>query len=379
MSTLRQIASRNLINIPGWRTRRKIVVFESDDWGSIRMPSKDTFNECLKKGYRVDRNVFSRYDSLTSEEDLNLLFDLLLSFTDTNGNHPVITANCLVANPDFEKIRESDFSQYHYELITDTFQKYPKHKNCFKIWKEGIKLNIFKPQSHGREHLNVSRFMHDLKTGDEDAHFAFENKMPGIFKRNAVELGNKYIESLEHSDNNDKIEKAVIVSEGLKLFKELFGFSSKSFTPSNYTWDPYLEQKLKNMDVQFIQGSKCQYVPKGGYSGFRSRYHYLGERNTLDQIYITRNVYFEPSLDESNDCTYTALKQIDTAFKWHKPAIISMHRINFVGFIDQKNRDRTLLFLRELIKIILQRWPDTEFLSTEDFSKLLLSSENQQI
>lgn len=30
---------KNFSNLPGWRTNRKIVVIESDDWGSIRMPS----------------------------------------------------------------------------------------------------------------------------------------------------------------------------------------------------------------------------------------------------------------------------------------------------------------------------------------------------
>jgi len=27
---------RYIANIPGWRTNRKIIVIESDDWGSIR-------------------------------------------------------------------------------------------------------------------------------------------------------------------------------------------------------------------------------------------------------------------------------------------------------------------------------------------------------
>ena len=33
----------NLLSIPGWRTNRHIVVIESDDWGSIRMPSKEVY------------------------------------------------------------------------------------------------------------------------------------------------------------------------------------------------------------------------------------------------------------------------------------------------------------------------------------------------
>ena len=45
---------RNLSNLPGWRTKRKIVVIESDDWGSIRMPSKRAYEELkLKEGSSV--------------------------------------------------------------------------------------------------------------------------------------------------------------------------------------------------------------------------------------------------------------------------------------------------------------------------------------
>lgn len=371
MIKLKQKLSENLFNIPGWKTKRRIIVIESDDWGSIRMPSKDVYELCLKEGYRVDRNLFTKYDSLASEEDLTLLFDLLLSYKDEMSNNPVITANCLVANPDFKKIQESNFDQYHFELLTETFSKYPSHNKCFEIWHEGIRLNIFKPQSHGREHLNVSRFMKDLKMGDEDAHFAFKCKMPGIFKKNSVEKGNDYIVSLEHYDNSDEIGKELIVKEGLILFKELFGYSSKSFIASNYIWGPRLEHTLKEMDTHYIQGSKYQYIPTGKYKGYKTRYHFLGQTNTLKQIYITRNVYFEPTLNRDGSAISSAMRQIETAFFWQKPAIISMHRINFVGYIDKSNRDRTLVLFSELLKKILRKWPEVEFLSTSDLGDLM--------
>ena len=125
-------------NLPGWRTRRKILVIESDDWGSIRMPSREVYQKCLKAGYPVDQSEYERVDSLASEEDLELLFDLLLSFRDLHGNHPVLTANCLVANPDFERIKEAKFREYHYESILDTFKKYPAHQGNFTLWKKAM-------------------------------------------------------------------------------------------------------------------------------------------------------------------------------------------------------------------------------------------------
>ena len=190
MSVLIERLKNNIKSIPGWSTRRHIVVIESDDWGSIRMPSKETFAHCLRHGYRVDQNVFTRFDSLASEDDLENLFELLISFKDGMGNHPVISANCLVANPDFDKIRNCGFKEYHYELISDTFSKYPNHGNNLALWKEGMEKNIFRLQSHGREHLNVSRFLKDLRQNNPDAIFAFENRMPGIFRKQDVETGN---------------------------------------------------------------------------------------------------------------------------------------------------------------------------------------------
>ena len=41
---LKHRLSNIIYNIPGWRTKRHIVVIESDDWGAIRMPSRQVFD-----------------------------------------------------------------------------------------------------------------------------------------------------------------------------------------------------------------------------------------------------------------------------------------------------------------------------------------------
>ena len=46
--SLKQTITHNLLNILGWRTKRHIVVIESDDWGSIRMPSKKVYDKLLR-------------------------------------------------------------------------------------------------------------------------------------------------------------------------------------------------------------------------------------------------------------------------------------------------------------------------------------------
>ena len=372
-------ARQNLINIPGWRTNRKIVVIESDDWGSIRMPSGKVYEECLKSGYRVDKNIFSKYDSLESEEDLEKLFDLLLSIRNALGQSPLITANCLVANPDFDKIKKSDFLEYHFELITETFKKYPKHNNCFNLWMKGLELGIFKPQCHGREHLNVSRFMGDLRAGNPDALFAFGHRMPGIFWKDRVEKkeGNRYVVALEYMDLRDKLRKGDILRESLDLFEKIFGFQSDSFIATNYIWAPEYEKILFEGGVKYIQGSQFQNIPKGNYLGFKRKFHYLGQRSKWGPIYLTRNVTFEPSLNQTTDWVSSALREIETAFRWKKPAIISTHRINFVGFLVPENRDRTLKLFKELLIQIIKKWPNVEFMSSDQLGEIINKKKNK--
>jgi hypothetical protein len=359
--------------LKGWHTQRKIVVIESDDWGSIRMPSKEVYERCLKAGYPVDKTVYERYDTLLSSEDLNLLFDNLTMFNDKNGNHPVITANCVVANPDFIKIRASNFETYHYELITETFKKYPRHHDNFRLWNEGIVNKIFFPQFHAREHLNVSLFMKALKSGDQDAHFGFENQMPGCIKREAGQNGNDYIEATKYDSNEDKNQKLAIYLEGLDLFEKLFGYRSDSVIPPNYTWSPDFNEPSLARGVRFFQGVRKMIEPLAS-GQYRYHLHYTGKRNTYGQLYLVRNSLFEPASMLKigmKDPVGRCLKDISIAFTMKKPAIISSHRINYAGFIDQANRDNSLKMLNELLRLITKKWPDVEFMNSSQLGKMI--------
>ena len=100
-NTWKSLLSVHASNIPGWCTNRKIVVIESDDWGSIRMSSLEAFKKLLKAGMREDRNHYNLYDSLESNRDLECLFETLSNFKDKNGKAPVMTGVNVVANPVF--------------------------------------------------------------------------------------------------------------------------------------------------------------------------------------------------------------------------------------------------------------------------------------
>lgn len=369
---IRQELSRLVTNIRGWSTDRKIIIIESDDWGSIRMPSSKTYEECIKAGYPVDKNEYERYDSLESEEDLDMLFNLLLSFKDKHGNSPVITANCVVANPDFDRIKADDFECYHYELITETYKKYPQHSRSFELWKEGMDAKIFHPQYHCREHLNVSLFMNDLRHGRSEALFGFDHRMPGCISAGTEETDNYYINATNYNSPEDKKEKLSIYLEGLDLFEDLFGYRSRSIIPSNYLWSSDFNPAVRAKGVRYIQGLRKMWEPRQGGNNI-SHDCYLGKRNRHDLISLVRNATFEPSmpLKGINDPVNYCLSDISIAFRMQKPAVISSHRINYIGYIDEKNRSRSLRQLRSLLTEACKRWPEVEFLTSDQLGEMI--------
>ncbi len=365
---------KNLINIPGWRTDRRIVVVESDDWGSIRIPSKEVYDLLLQNGVPVDSFYFTKYDCLESEKDLTLLFEILGSFKDKNLNYPVITANAVVANPDFKKIAETGKREYHYELITDTYNEYPDHLQVMKLWKEiGIDQKMLWPQYHGREHLNVEYWMHVINSEAFSERLAFENKtLLGISVPGEPEQDRNYMAAFEYNSHEQMIEIEEITADGLRLFNQIFGFVPHSFAPSCSIQGEHIDRILYKGGVLFHQCGQ-QFRPAGN-GKLKTINKFWGQTNSLGQIYWRRNCTFEPSRNHDYDWVDSCLAEMSIAFRWGKPAVISSHRVNYVGSISPGNREKSLKSFKRLLHKALQKWPDIEFMTSEDLGNLILQT-----
>lgn len=365
---IKQRVLYNLAQIPGWHTDRRIVVIESDDWGSIRMRSGEAIKQLRKLGLKIT-DPFNQYDALASEEDLSCLFEVLTKFKDREGNHPVITANTIMANPDFKKIQESDFKEYHFELFTDTLQKYPDHKGSFMLWKEGMKNKVFHPQYHGREHVNIFRWLRALKSSENAVKKGFDHQVFGL-REEKGSFRDSFMRALDFQNKEqlEILEKNLL--EGLELFKNVFGYASRSFIAPSYVWNEQIEQKLALNQVKYLQGIAYQYIPKIGKEALQKEIHYTGQRNQYRQIYLIRNAFFEPSLYKKKTIEET-LNRIEIAFRWNKPAIIGSHRINYIGYLEKRNRDENLILLRDILKVISKKWPEVEFMTTDQLGDLI--------
>lgn len=372
MKKLRNSISRHLNNCRGWRTDRHIVVIESDDWGSTCMPSKKAWESLLDKGIRVDKCPYATYDSLATTDDLTELFSLLSGIKDANGRPAVITANTIMANPDFERIRESGFRRYFYETFDVSIQKYYSRREPVELWKEGIDNGVFIPQFHGREHINVGEWLRQLNKPNSAYRKAFEKSVcwlgPGYNPKKGINLRATY-DANDASEINTHVKG---IEEGLRLFKTYFKKESESFIPPNFIYHSDLYGILKENGVQTLQGMKYLVMPKLSGETHELKRRIQGEVNTIGQVNLVRNCEFEPSqYPESYNSVGECLKGVSNAFFWSKPAVISAHRLNFIGNIHPENRTRNIKKFKELLNRITKKWPDVEFMTSVELGRLM--------
>jgi hypothetical protein len=369
---------RNISNIPGWKTNRKLIVIESDDWGSIRTKDRASFESMKAKGLNVDRNHYNSFESLETNEDLELLFDLLMEFKDWKQRYPVFTSMCIMGNPDFEKIQQSDFQTYFFQPLHKTINEYTQSNKILELWKEGKKLGIFIPEIHGREHINVRRYMEILKDHEckDGLRFALEKRSIGASAFNNIGYPN-YLGALHPKAKQEIIELEQYIIEAGELFNKYLGYAPRVFIAPNAEEPKSLERSLQFIGVKYLTRSKKRIYPLGD-GEFAYEWNFMGKKNEYEQIVLNRNAFFEPVCfgehEHITDWVDSCLQEINIAFRWGKPAVISSHRVNYVGSISPDNRNKGLNALRRLLSTVLKKWPDVEFLSSFELGELIRTS-----
>ncbi|QKK02928.1 MAG: hypothetical protein HND55_09895 [Pseudomonadota bacterium] len=239
------------------------------------------------------------------------------------------------------------------------------YQGAWALWQEGMERGLLQPQFHGREHLNVELFEHKLRSGAPDllanveqdslTGIAGDPAMPGVGFTHAFGL----------HDGAALPGHREILTDGLDRFEEVWGFRSKTFTPPAQKLHPALHETAESGGVVSIDKPfRCTRAMGDGTS--RREVNHSGRQREQNHVTVVRNVVFEPGKDMGFDPVKRALQQVAAAFRWHKPAIISSHRVNFCGHLDEANRKRGLEDLRKLLEKITARWPDIEFVSVDE-------------
>ena len=90
------------------RFKNKYIIIESDDWGLENSISIDGINY-VKKKYGVGKFTRWTTDGLETIEDISLLYKILSKFKDAFAYPPVITANFITHNIDYNSPNSLSF------------------------------------------------------------------------------------------------------------------------------------------------------------------------------------------------------------------------------------------------------------------------------
>lgn len=362
---------QNIKNIPGWKSSQKMLVIECDDWGGINMPSTAVYERLLSAGLNVGNRSWNKYDTLETAEDLEQLFAVLESVRDSANKPAVFTPVTNVANPDFKRIKSEGYKNYYYEKFTDTLNRYYPGNDVFKVWLEGIQAGIFMPELHGREHLAVQLWMDELREGNKDLLIAFDNGFLSLDIPHLLPPARGLRAEFFFTREEQKPFLVSSIKEAVRLFKEIFGYTPAAFVPANGIFHPDFTSTVAETGVQFLWVNHFLNYPLDG-GRLKRKWVIAGQRGPQGLTYYTRNCYFEPNSEHYRGVDFT-ISQIEAAFRWGKPAIISTHRASYAGGLDSKNRTKGLSELKKLLRKIIAKWPDIEFKSSGDALRFLRS------
>lgn len=368
VSNIKQELNNNLKNITGWKTKRKIVVFSVDDYGNVRVDSKAARENMNKEGLK-ELSIFDAYDTLETQSDLEMLYGALSSVKDKHGKHAVFTPFAMPCNINFEKMMETNYEEFHYELLSDTFSKLKGYENVMSLWKEGIDKELMSPQFHGREHLNLTSLEKKLKEKDHEVLTALKNRSYTSISNSGFKTIS-YTAAFEFWDFQENYRFEDVIKTGLDAFEKVYGYRSTHFNAPGGAEHPVIHKWLNENGIKYIDTAfiKREHQDK---EKFKKVFNYTGKRNDLNQMFMVRNVVFEPSYKTGIDWVNFTLKQIEASFRWNKPAVISSHRVNYCGHINEDNRKTGITGLSELLKQIVKRWPDVEFMSANKLGDII--------
>lgn len=369
--SLKQSVFNHIKNIPGWRTKRKLVVISVDDYGNVRLDSKNARENMDKAGLKI-HSRFDAFDTLETREDLEALFEVLTSVKDINGNYAIFTPFALPCNINFEAMQEDGYNSYIYELLPDTYAKLAVikpnlYEGGWQLWQEGINQGLMRPQLHGREHFNVAELEEKLLQKSKEVLISLRNRSYTSISKSKYST-RSWAGAFTFWKNEENIALKEIARDAYVRFEEVYGYTPTHFmAPTARVSDEVLSE-LANLgitvsDKPLIENNHI------GEGKFEKRFHYTGKQHLKNQKLIVRNVVFEPT--ENSNAVELALAQITAAFRLNKPAVISSHRVNFCGLISEENRKIGLGSLKRLLNVIIEKYPDVEFISSEDLVKQL--------
>lgn len=326
---------------------RPIVMFQSDDWGRVGIPSAEMIEKLRAEGATVGESAWDYY-GLESERDVIELGDLLEGFRDRDGRRPTMTANFVMANADLPRMRDEHFQEFRWISLSSGFPA-PWSGNLLAAYLENRDRGVFEPGLHGFTHFNTSEMLACLREDSDRgrrARLLVANDVPYL-----ASYTPEYNFALASRRRDERLlgYRAQLdwIAQGIELFQQAFGEIPRTVCAPGYRANATTARIWRQFGIESMQSVGDQ--PLTTESGL---------------LQLHRNVEFEPVLSE-NDVVPRALAQAARAVSRGTPVVVCTHSINYITrFVRRAEDSRELL--RRLITSLLELYPDLRFASARD-------------
>ncbi len=325
----------------------KAVVLESDDWGLAAWSPDEQAHRVLTgtPAFRTPAGRLYGRSTLESAEDVRLLASVLLEVKGRDGLPPVLQANTIVANPDYDALEPPTFAVQSLPIVMHP--QLPSRWQRPGLWDavhRAEEEGVWWAELHGLHHLPATVWLHALRRGMDDARRSHAQASPICL---AVEASGEY-------DAGEPREvRAADLAQAIDGFTRLFGRAPSSFCPPDYRFDDWFEAEAEKLGITTLQGKPEQ--AGGRWAALRRRWlllrfpHRQGAR-----FYLPPRIAFEPRGNARPDGRVghtAALRAVRAAWNRGQPAILSTHRLNFAHLDaawSQAGRDALRALLLQL-------------------------------
>ena len=335
-------------------SKRKAIVFESDDWGGVTRtsaPNVET-NGKAEPLWAVSGDKYDtwRKGTLETVDHMERLFDVLRSFKGGDGRSVVFCPMVLVGNPDFDAIEANGFMEYVDMGIDKGWPSPWRGEGTIEKAREGMDLGIWYPEYHGRTHHYSGQKWVDVLRSREDETLLgfFKLRMFGV---SPCRVGLEY-------DDMDEEQQYEWTMVGVRRFERCFGHRPDCAINSDAT--DVTERVWQRLGVKVRLNAQ-------------SKNRQMGEMNPMTgMIYLTRNVFLEPRglPDGETPHGYSgAYAKTLEAWQANRPALVSIHRKNFTS-LDPDEDVTSWRQFEQFLNSVQNDHPDAVYLCDWEVAQL---------
>jgi hypothetical protein len=319
-----------------WREpvlKHPVLIIESDDWGA---------------------------GSVVQAAALRRLAALLQGVRDAQGRSAVMTLGVVLEVPDGARIAASGCAEYHALTLADA-----RFDGVRQAMLDGMRMGVFAPQLHGQCHYWPAAVMAAAQT-DGAVRSWLAAAEPAATEDLPSHLQSRWVDAASLPSRALPVAAVqAAVADEARAYQAVFGEAPQVAVATTFVWDDAVEAAWRAAGVEVIitPGRRATCRDATGKPACVDAAMLSGERSGAGQIYLVRDVYFEPALGHAAQRLAQGLQQ---RTRQGRACLVETHRFNFL-----RATEASFAALDTALHQALQACPDLRFMTPLQLAQAL--------